>query len=239
MDGTRGRRRSAQAKRGGPRGCWARTSRTLIRNGSERRTGSRAVTEVGKTRAASTAGPAAGALPNAQCSMRGGFTGCRSLSCGREGAGKSARQIVRENRLPLAGMKPTGISARNTKATSRMLVTSSRLRRLNRADRMPLSAYSFSARTLSFPRGGRKSRAHRGVRLHTLSTLHTHFTLCAAGAGARDSRSCMGKFAHRCLSNSLFTGLLFAALAVRALIPVGFMPVAGNGGSLTLHTWRL
>jgi hypothetical protein len=45
----------------------------------------------------------------------------------------------------------------------------------------------------------------------------------------------MGKFAHRCLSNSLFTGLLFAALAVRALIPVGFMPVASNGGALTLQ----
>src|SRR5882762_5681466 len=33
-------------------------------------------------------------------------------------------------------MKPTGISARNTRATSRMLVTSSRLRRLNTVERM-------------------------------------------------------------------------------------------------------
>jgi hypothetical protein len=132
----RGRRRSAQAKRGGPRGCWTRTSPTWTRSGSERRIGSAAVTAVGRTRATSIAGPAAGALPNAQCSTCSGVPGCWPVSCGAEGAAKAARQSVSENPSPLAGMKPTGISARNTRVTSRMLVTSSRLRRLNRVECM-------------------------------------------------------------------------------------------------------
>jgi hypothetical protein len=132
----RGRRRSAQAKRGGPRGCWTRTSPTWTRSGSERRIGSAAVTAVGRTRATSIAGPAAGALPNAQCSTCSGVPGCWPVSCGAEGAAKAARQSVSENPSPLAGMKPTGINARNTRVTSRMLVTSSRLRRLNRVERM-------------------------------------------------------------------------------------------------------
>jgi hypothetical protein len=94
------------------------------------------VTGVGKTRATSIAGPAAGALPNAQRSVCSGFPGCWPVSCVAAGAAKAARQIVSENPSPLAGMKPTGISARNTRVTSRMLITSSRLRRLNRVERM-------------------------------------------------------------------------------------------------------
>lgn len=76
----------------------------------------------------------------------------------------------------------------------------------------------------------RLKRRQRGI-----SSLTTVFTVCAADTSARYTDNRMGRFAHRCLSNSLLTGLLFAALAIRALIPVGFMPVAGAGGSLSFQ----
>lgn len=45
----------------------------------------------------------------------------------------------------------------------------------------------------------------------------------------------MNRFARRCLANSVLLGLLLAALTLRALIPVGFMPVAGGGHSFSMQ----
>src|SRR6266513_2912381 len=163
-----------QAKRGGPRGCWTRTGPTLRCSGSERRRiGSAAVTGIGRTRPVSMAGPAAGALPNAQCSVCDGFPGCLPVFSGAGGAGNSGRQIVRENGVPLAGMKPAGISAWNTTATSRMLVTSSRLRRLKRVERISLSnAAAFSAGVYLF-RHAPASRGHPTARYCITRLLRT------------------------------------------------------------------
>src|SRR3989440_5350455 len=63
-----------QAKRGGPRGCWTRTSPTLRCSGSERTMiSSAAVTAIGRIWALSLARPAARAVPDAQGSGCGGF----------------------------------------------------------------------------------------------------------------------------------------------------------------------
>jgi len=45
----------------------------------------------------------------------------------------------------------------------------------------------------------------------------------------------MQQFLHRCLNRTPIIGLLMAALLFRALIPTGFMPTAGENGSLVMQ----
>jgi hypothetical protein len=60
-------------------------------------------------------------------------------------------------------------------------------------------------------------------------------THIGGGARLRYTSCRMNRFARRCLANSVFLGLLLAALTLRALIPVGFMPVAGSGRLLSMQ----
>ena len=45
----------------------------------------------------------------------------------------------------------------------------------------------------------------------------------------------MFRLSRRCLSSSTFSGLLLAALILRALVPVGFMPAMDRGFSLRVQ----